>query len=304
MAMKPQISGLAETSTAPDVPTSEDVRSIGDIIRDTRNLTAEQVQQILQHQRTNGVRFGEAAIALGFATPDDVLQALARQFNYAFGNEERRKISPELVALNQPFSSQAESIRAIRAQILLRSQQAAEAAPRANRALAVVSPSTGDGKTFFCANLAVSLCQLGGRVLLVDADLRGPRVHEVFGVDNQSGLSGLLMGRRGDSVIKSVAGVPNLFVLPVGISPPNPLELVEGPAFGLLLHELLGKFDHVIVDTPAAEYGADAAVVAARCGLAVIVARRDKSQVEVLQELTRTLGAANAKIAGVIMNEF
>jgi len=292
-------------STFGALPTSEDVRSIGDIIRDTRNLSAEQVSQILTHQQTHGVKFGEAAIALGFATPDDVLHALAQQFNYAYGGEERERASPELIALNQPFSSQAEAFRAIRAQILLRTQpNGAEGAPRVRKALAIVSPRTGDGKTFFCANLAVAMAQLGGRTLLVDADLRGPRLQEVFGVESKTGLAGLLSGRRGDSVIKAVKGVPNLFVLPVGISPPNPLELLEGPAFGLLLHELLTKFDHVIVDTPAGQYGSDGVVVAARCGVALVVARKDEARLSALQDLVQGLTSTSTQVVGVVMNEF
>jgi len=302
MAQIPDTHGAAAAGGA--IPTSEDVRSIGEIIRDTRNLTVEQVGQILEHQRSHGVRFGEAAIALGFATPDDVLHALAQQFNYAYGSAEREKLSPELVSLNQPFGHQAEAFRAIRAQIMLRTHTESPAGVKSRRALAVVSPNTSDGKTFFAANLAVALAQLGGRTLIVDADLRGPRLHEVFHVESKTGLSTLLSGRRGDSVIKPVPGVSNLYVLPVGVQPPNPLELVEGPAFGLLLQELLGKFDHVLVDTPAAEYGADSAVVASRCGVALVVARKTAARISDLQDLVSALTAANAKVAGVVMNEF
>lgn len=294
----------AQASTFGALPTAEDVRSIGDIIRDTRNLSADQVGQILAHQKTHGVKFGEAAIALGYATADDVLHALAQQFNYAYGGADSEQANPELVVLNQPFTQQAEAFRAIRAQILLRTQPgSAEGAPRAKKALAVVSPNTGDGKTFFCANLAVALAQLGGRTLIVDADLRGPRLHEVFGVDGSTGLSGLLAGRRGDNVVRQVKAVPNLFVLPVGISPPNPLELLQGPAFGLLLHELLKKFDHVVVDTPAGQYGADGIVAAARCGVALVVARKDAARIGALQELVQNLSATGAQVAGVVMNE-
>ncbi len=286
------------------LPTSEDVRSLGDIIRDTRNLSAEQVGEVLAYQRNHGVKFGEAAIALGLATPDDVLHALAKQFNYAYSDRDKRNVNPELVALNQPFSQQAEAFRAIRAQILLRTQaDAAEGMPSARHAVAVLSPSTGEGKTYFCANLGVALAQLGGRTLVVDADMRGPRLHEVFAVESKIGLAGLLSGRRGESVIMAVKGVSNLFVLPVGIRPPNPLELIEGPAFGVLLQELLSKFDHVIVDTPSTQYGADAIVTAARCGVALVVARKDRARIDDLQELVQTLGSTT-KIVGVVMNEF
>jgi chain length determinant protein tyrosine kinase EpsG len=276
-------------------------RSIGDIIAETRHLSAEQVEQILAHQRERGIRFGEAAIQLGFASTDDVLFALAQQFHYPYAPEEQRKASPELVALNQPFSVQAESFRAIRSQLMMRvftEQQE----PR--RALAVISPNSGDGKTFFAANLAVTLAQLGGRTLLVDADMRGPRQHAVFNLTNNSGLSGILSGRVESQVVQQVPGVASLFLLPVGITPPNPLELVERPAFGLLIRELVSKFDHVVVDSPAGEYGADATVIAARCGAVLVIARKDATRVGKLQDLVASLADSNTQLAGVVMNEY
>ena len=276
-------------------------RSIGEIIAETRNLSADQVEQILARQRERGVRFGEAAIQLGFASTDDVLFALAQQFHYPYAPEEQRKLSPELVALNQPFSVQAEAFRAIRSQVMMRvfNEQA-----DVNRALAIVSPDSGDGKTFFAANLAVTLAQLGGRTLLIDADMRGPRQHEVFNLPNKSGLSGILSGRAQSQVVQQVPGVSSLFLLPVGITPPNPLELVERPAFGLLVRELVSKFDHVVVDTPAAVYGSDSAVIASRCGAALVVARNNHSRIRFLQNLVGVLEASPSKMAGVVMNEF
>lgn len=276
-------------------------RSIGAIISETRNLSADQVERILGYQREKGVRFGEAAIALGFANTDDVLFALAQQFHYPYAPEERRNLSPELVALNQPFSQQAEAFRAIRSQVLMRVFSERD---KTRRALAVISPDAGDGKSYFAANLAVTLAQLGGRTLLVDADLRGPRQHEVFNLNNAAGLSSILCGRAEAQVVHQVAGVPSLFVLPVGVTPPNPLELVERPAFALLVRELTNKFDHVVVDTPAAVYGTDSQVIAARCGSALIVARKNVSRVAALQDLVGALSASPAQVAGVIVNEY
>ncbi|MCX2865278.1 polysaccharide biosynthesis tyrosine autokinase [Paucibacter sp. PLA-PC-4] len=275
-------------------------RSIGSILADLRNLSADQVEKIVRHQREKSVRFGEAAVALGFASSDDVLVALSQQFHYPYAPEERREASPELAALNQPFGVQAESFRAIRSQLMMRLFNEGQK----RRAISVVSPESGDGKTFFAANLAVVLAQLGGRTLLVDADMRHPRQHEVFGVDNKSGLSGILSGRAEANVIRQVAGVPSLFVLPVGITPPNPLELVERPAFGLLIHELLSKFDYVVVDTPAACYGSDSAVIAARCGAALVVARKNQARVSSLQDLVANLAETPTQVAGVVFNEF
>ncbi len=277
-------------------------RLIGALLDAKAALGAEKVQQILEFSQAQGLRFGEAAVALGMVSQDQVLHALSEQFGYSYSSEDRRQLMPELVGLNQPFSMQAEAFREIRSQIMARvySGNAGQARP----ALAIVSPSSGDGKTFFSANIAVSLAQVGGRTLLIDADLRGPRQHELFKLQNKTGLSSVLAGHVAADVIQAVPDVANLFVMPVGITPPNPLELFERPAFGALIRELTGKFDHVIVDTPAMMYGVDAQVVAARCGAALVVARKDQSRVAALQQLVAALSQSPARIAGVILNEF
>lgn len=275
-------------------------RSIGAIIAETRHLTAEQVESVLAYQKKHSVRFGEAAVAMGVASADDVIFALAQQYHYPVALEDQKQLAQELVALNKPFSRQVEAFRDLRSQIIMRVDPSAEGE---RRPLAVVSPDVGDGKTFVAANLAVTLAQLGGRTLLVDADMRSPRLHEVFGLKNGAGLSNILSGRAENQVIQQAMGVPNLFVLPVGPTPPNPVELVERPAFGLLLNELISKFDHVVVDTPAAAYGSDAAVIAARCGAVLVVARRDESRVSTLQHLVRQVQQSRSKILGVLYNE-
>jgi len=278
--------------------------SIGALISQTRNLSAEQVEQVLAYQRQHGLRFGDAAVQLGFASTDDVLFALAQQFQYPVAPSAGPALSPELVSLSQPFGPQAEAFRAARSQLLMRLQQDG----RERRALAVVSPEPGDGKSFFCANLAVALAQLGGRTLLIDADMRGPRQHALFRLETEGegrleGLADVLSGRAGPGVIRQVTGVPSLFVLPVGTPPPNPLELVERPAFGLLLRDLLGRFDHVLIDTPAATQGSDGLVIAARAGAAVVLARRHQSRMAALQDLVGSFSHSPAEILGVILNE-
>lgn len=276
----------------------EQDRPIGDIIRDTKQLDDEQIEAIAAYQRHHDVRFGEAAVALGHATDGDILYALSQQFHYPFAPEARRDLNPELVTATQPFSQQAEAFRAIRSQLMTRCFNPAE--PK--RALAVLSPDSGDGKTFFTANLGVVLSQLGGRTLVIDADQRGPRMHEVFGLPNACGLSGILSGRQETNVIYQTPDLPSLFVMPVGVTPPNPQELVERPAFRLLIAELLRKFDHVLIDTPAARYGADAGVIAGKCGAALLIGRQDRSRMGALDSLAHHLAANQVKVAGVIIN--
>ena len=299
-------SGVTDAGASGDKP-------IGAILSSIGRLDADKVEQVLAHQRAHGGRFGEAAIALKLASTEDVVSALAQQFSYPYANPDRRKTSPELVTLNDPFSRQAEAFRAIRSQLMMRvvapmaganGVNGTNGAAAARRAIAIISPDSGDGKSFFAANLAVVLAQLGGRTLLVDADLRGPRQHQVFDLPNPAGLSGLLAGRADGPVVQRVHDVPSLYVLPVGPTPPNPLELVERPAFAQLLAELCTRFEHVIVDTPAHRYGADGPVIAARCGLALIVARKHSSRIRALQALVGVLGGGATQLAGVILNEY
>lgn len=288
-------------SEFPNTQQSESERSIGSIISEANNLSPEQIEQILTYQRERGVRFGEAAVALGLANTDDVLWALAQQFHYPYAAEGKSSLSAELVVGAAPFSIQAEAFRTIRSHLIMNVYS--NEGPRP--AIAVVSPDSGDGKTFFAANLAVAFSQLPGRTLLIDGDMRNPRIHDLFNLPSRSGgLSSILSGRAATKVIQSVKELPNLFVLPVGPTPPNPLELLERPALGLLLRELKTKFDRIIVDTPAAIHGTDGPVIASKCGAALIVTRQDKSRVAAVQELIRVMDMGSAKIIGSIVNEF
>ena len=289
-------SGFAPDAAA-DMPKSG---SIGDIIRQTNNLSAEQVEKILSYQVEHSVKFGEAAVALGFAKEEDVLWALAQQFHYPYSNQQSRKLSSELVVATRPFCDQAEMFRAMRSQLL--NTVFNPNGPRV--ALAVVSPESGDGKSYFAANMAAAFSQLGGRTLLIDADMRSPRQHQIFGVPAGSGLSGILAGRAETKVIHPVSELPSLHVLPVGVVPPNPLELLERPTFGLMLRELLSKFDHVIVDSPSASLGSDPRVIAGHCGAALGVCRKGRTSMDSLHALFAPMKLGAIKMAGVVMNEF
>lgn len=275
-------------------------RVIGEILRDANGLVEEQVREIVKYQRSQSVRFGEAAIALKMADEDDVLWALSQQFHYQYASGKLSKLGSELIVANDPFSELAESLRDLRSHLL----PSLEMKTTQRSAIAVVSPECGDGKTFLAANLAIAFSQLGQRTLLIDADMRTPRLHELFDIDNDKaqGLSAVLSGREGN-VVCPVPELPNLAVLPVGILPPNPVELVQRPAFARLMRDLLTKFEHVIVDTPAASHGADYRVIAARCGVALAIARKNESRMSSLNQMLSTLRKGPTEVVGVLINE-
>ena len=272
--------------------------TLGEIFRETRKLSADQIEAILAHQRAHGMLFGEAAVALKLVEDRDVLWALSRQFHYPYALEGRKQFNPELITATTPFSAISETFRSVRSQLIRRFAQDGE-----RRALAVVSADAGDGKTFVAANLAIAFSQLGRRTLLIDGDMRSPRLHKVFGIDNSRGLSNILSGRLSARLLTPVTDLPSLFVLPVGAAPPNPLELLESPAFGLLIRELLGKFDHVIIDSPSAVTGADAGVIAARSGAFVSVARQGRTRMDSMFELVHSLRDSTTLSLGFILNE-
>lgn len=271
---------------------------MGELLARYRQLTPQQVERIATVARLRRVRFGDAAVALGLASAQDVFQALASQFRYACAAQAPGLEKAEQLMLHRPRSPQAEAVRALRSE--LSRQVFRDGEPAAS--LAVVSPQSQDGKSFLSANLAVAWSQAGRRTLLVDADLRGPRQHQVFGIGAGAGLSSLLSGRAGMEVIAQIQDVPGLYVLPAGPLPPNPLELVDGPVFRDLMRDLSDRFDQIVVDTPACAYGADALAIADRCTAALVVARRDASRLAALASLTGRLSQGPARLAGVVMN--
>jgi len=273
---------------------------LGEILARQRQLTPQEVERIAAVARLRRVRFGDAAVALGLASAQDVFQALASQFRYACAAKAPGRDRAEQVMLHRPRSAQAEAVRALRSE--LSRQVFRDGEPAAS--LAVLSPQAQDGKSFLSANLAVAWSQAGRRTLLVDADLRGPRQHQIFGITDGHGLSSLLSGRAGMDVIARIQDVPGLYVLPAGPLPPNPLELVDGPVFRDLMGELSSRFDQIVVDTPACAYGADALAVADRCSAALVVARRDASRLASLAALTGRLSQGPARLAGVVMNTY
>jgi protein-tyrosine kinase len=280
-----------------DTPTP----AIGDIIARLNSLDAGQINAIIEYQKENNLKFGEAAMALGFAKREDIVWALSLQFKYPYQGQEPHTISSDLVVATDPFDAPAEFFRDIRSH-LLSNVFAPSVGQR--QALAVCSVDIGDGKSFFASNLAVAFSQLSGRTLLIDADMRSPSLQEIFGLkDVGAGLSTMLSGRAEVNVVRPNESLPNLYVLPVGVVPPNPLELIQGQAFDDLIRGVLSKFDYVIVDTPAATHGADSRVIAAKCGASVLLARRGVTAIKPMKALVTNLKKSCSVFGGVLFND-
>lgn len=274
-------------------------RSIGAILIDAGRLSPADAEQVLRLQREKGLRFGEAALQLGLLTEQDIAFGLARQFDYPYVIQGSSKISTSVVAAYDPQSPAVESLRALRSQLMLRWFKA----DVDRKTLAVTSPGKGEGRSWLTANLGVVFSQLGERTLIVDADLRTPAQHVLFGVDNRVGLSTLLSGRCGAEVIQRIPGLLDLSILPAGSLPPNPLELLSRPSFSSVIDALSAQYDIVLFDTPATSDFADSQTVAARAGGALLLTHKDRTRMRQLTQAHETLLGAGVVIVGGVVSE-
>lgn len=175
---------------------------------------------------------------------------------------------PTLVTAVRPKSAEAEAFRGLRTQVL----KLAEADDR--RVLQMTSPSPGDGKSTMAANLAISLAQSGKRVVLIDADLRKPRVHALFGLQSDApGLAAAIDGAADVFAVVRPTAVEGLSLIPCGPRPDAPAELLSAPRFRDVLSALRGRFDYVIVDTPPLLAVSDPRVVAQRADAVLLTLR-------------------------------
>ena len=273
-------------------------RSIGAILIDAGRLAAADAERIINFQRQASLRFGEAGIELGLITEGDVLYALSLQFDYPYLQPgPNRPISGEVVAAYRPFSQEGEALRALRSQLQLRWFD--EAGKQTS--LAIVGTSRGEGRSYLAANLAVTFAQLGERTLLIDADLRAPRQHKLFKIENQSGLSNLLAGRMQEQVVTFVYGIPGLAVLPSGPTPPNPAELLSRPALARVLHQSMSTFDVVVIDTPAISSGTDAMMLSRAAGAALFVARTNMTRMAHFNEAVDAMSGSGINVVGSVL---
>jgi capsular exopolysaccharide synthesis family protein len=181
------------------------------------------------------------------------------------------------------------------------------------RTLLVTSPGAGEGKSTVASNLAIVFAQAGRRTLLIDADLRRPRQHAIFGGRRKPGLTDVaILGTPLDTGLHRIApatadpsgsGPARLDALFAGTAPPSPVDFLNSTTLGALLDRLVDGYDCVIIDTPPVLVSADAVVLAARVDGVVIVARMGKTDWRALTEARRLLGQAGARVLGTVANE-
>lgn len=261
-------------------------------------LTHEQVARVVRLQNVAHIRFGEAAVRLNLLTEQNVQAVLSEQFNYATALVPTDSVDKSLEIALAPFGMEAEAIRQIRAELSIRLSE------RQKISIAIVSTVEGEGKSYLAASLALAFSQMGKRTLLIDADMRSPRQHELFGMDNKTGLSTMLAGRTAISPGASPDGFPQLHILCAGPKPPNPLEILLQPALSKLMQQLADDVDVFIVDTPAAQTSSDAQTISQQVGMCLLVTRQHYARMDDLRQTESQMKTAGAQIIGTVYNEF
>jgi chain length determinant protein tyrosine kinase EpsG len=269
--------------------------NIGKLLQDAGKLKPKDLERVLKLQQEKKLRFGEAAKQLGLVTDADIQQALAHQFDYPTFSAAEAGLNPELTAATAPYSKEAEALRSVRAELMLRWFR------EGRKTLAVCEASAGDGASYLAANLAVLFAQMGRKVLLIDANMRQPQQHTVFSLANNTGLSEVLAERVASVQVRAVKAFPTLSVLTAGSPPPNPAELLARPTFDALLSSLEAGYDIILIDVAPSQLSSDFQQIAARVGGMLIATRRNVSRLAPLAELKEKILFTGAQVVGAVV---
>jgi capsular exopolysaccharide synthesis family protein len=233
-------------------------------------------------------------------TPDDVEKyvetpclALIPRIN--FMEEIGQKVSsPEIIVHHKPKSTVAEGFRSLRTSVLFSSPDTPL------KTILISSFIPREGKTFITANLALVIAYSGESVLLVDADMRKPQIHKVFGLENRRGLSNVIVGEE-PSIHPSVLH-EKLDVMTCGPVPPNPAELLGSKKMAEFIDQMKGTYDKIIIDSPPISSVTDAVVLSKLMDCVVFVVHGGATTRETAQHGSRVMRDANAKVIGAVLN--
>jgi succinoglycan biosynthesis transport protein ExoP len=205
--------------------------------------------------------------------------------------------SMALVALEDTRSAMAEAYRHLRTSLLFSS------AGKPPQTILVTSSQPAEGKTTTAINTAITLAQSGADVVIIDCDLRRPRLHNHFGFGNANGLTNYLSGEKNpDNLLKTFPNLPKLKVITSGPIPPNPAELLSSNEMKNLLLYLKTNYKHVIIDSPPAISFTDAAILSTQVDGVVLVAMAGKSSIHLIRRFKQRLSNIGARIYGVVLN--
>lgn len=205
--------------------------------------------------------------------------------------------STALMTIEDNRSAMAEAYRHLRTSLLFSS------AGKPPQTILVTSSQPAEGKTTTAINTAITLAQAGADVVIIDCDLRRPRLHKHFGVANVNGITSYLSGdKKPESLMQTCQGLPNLKIITSGPIPPNPAELLSSNEMKNLLQYLRGNFKHIIIDSPPSVFFTDAAILSMVVDGVVLVTLAGKSSIYLTRRFKQRLGSIGARIYGVVLN--
>lgn len=254
------------------------------------------IDEIVKEQHRQQVSFARAALQLRHVRQEDIDAVTPDESTVTLVDRQRLRPGEPLVIAHDPYHARSESIRALRTELLMRHEH-----ENKGNVVAVLSPCPGEGRSMLAAELAIAFSQLGEPTLLVDADLREPGQHLLFGADNQQGLAQSLSDEAPPHV-NPVENLPQLFVLSAGSMPPNPLELLSGARFEALVEQWRSRYRHVVIDTPPVAIYSDALAVATAVGRVLVLSRAQHTPYQETRELLRRLAATQSQILGAVMS--
>jgi len=202
----------------------------------------------------------------------------------------------DIVVVHSPKSTASEAYRGIRTSLLFSS---ADAAPQV---ILVTSSGPREGKTTCSANIAAAMAQAGGRVIIVDCDLRRPRIHQLMGRDRAVGTSNVLVANCTLDEAIQTSDIPNVDIIPSGPVPPNPSELLGSQHMAAMLAELRQRYERIIIDSPPISAVTDAVILAKIVDGVVLVVRAHQTNREVIRYAITQLHNVSAHILGAVLN--
>ena len=311
---------VAPSATVDDAAPAEADRDAAMIAR--LGLSSEGLHAVHDLMQERNLSFPEAAVRLGFATQGDIIEALAdaapekptsgesaglienairkiamnRQVIVRQGDTV--KIGPPLLHALDADNPRSEKIRVLRTELLLLSTASSDA-----NIIALLSASASEGRSQLAAELAISFSQLGRRTLLVDADLRKPAQHVLFGASNLTGLADAI-SRNQKPLFHPVEALPHLSLLTSGVVASNPLELLSDGRFQKTVQDWRRSFDFVVLDTPPVHSYADGLAIATLAGRVLLVSRGQHTTFKSTSEMLRRLATTQSQILGGVINHF
>lgn len=303
-ASKAEVEAVDFTIVRPNEPPTAansgvDNDRIGAILVARGIVKPEQAEQIARAQRGTRQRFGEAAVALGFASQEAVDAALASQFNFSIAAPGASRLHPSLITARGQRDRASEMIRSLRTNI---SHVLADWPGATMPAVTIASLTGSVGRRLIASNLAIASAQAGVRTLLVDADLRKPALHQLFDVHDGAGLSTFLAGRQPTPPIQSIAAIPGLSFLPAGPPPPNPAELLAKLEVLLPVLRAHSRAELILLNAPPLDAAEDLYVIAASAPAVLVITRRHFTRARALTAAASRLQLAGATIIGSVLN--